>query len=207
MKAITRRAFMRLAAVSPVVGAAAAGIIVSNASDAADAVWPEVKALVDIEVIETDEPTDKEGAEYNVVKDLVEEMNKHDAENPELEFRYFIHCNYSGLGILNRMGRLERELYEPNQNRGYMHSLWLPLNLGGCYTAVSVGTTRVQKADIFLIAQTKGTNPNGIRDYEHSVMVTSRYFDVDYTELGEALMQHALCHDAVNGLLKNGIEV
>ena len=70
---------------------------------------------------------------YDVINDLVEKMNKFDELHPDcIEDNYIIHCNYSGLGILNRTGYLEKNDYLPDFNRGYYHILWIPLALPGC---------------------------------------------------------------------------
>lgn len=136
------------------------------------------------------EPTDKERKEYNVIDDLVEEMNKHDAENPDKEFRYFIHCNYSGLGMLNQTGQLEKDCCECSFNRGYRHVLWIPVDLEGVSRGINVGTTRIQKADITLVACfEKDCCGWDMHHPRHLHWITTRCFDVDYTESGKALMR------------------
>ena len=127
--------------------------------------------------------------EYNVIDDLVEEMNKHDNSFPGSEFRYFIHCNYSGLGMLNTTGRLKEEEYEINLNRGYRYVLWIPVKLFRGFWSISVGTNIFQKADIILLAcNTKecyGWEPH-LRNY---IEIAHRCFNVDYTKSGKALME------------------
>ena len=80
-------------------------------------------------------------------------MNMYDKYHPGQEFRYVIHCNYSGLGWLDISGKLEKGVYEPSLNRGYRHVLWIPLSLKGCRCrgGVNVGTDKTQKIDIRLM--------------------------------------------------------
>jgi len=124
--------------------------------------------------------------EYDVIDDLVEEMNKHDTKHPEQEFRYFIYCNYSGLGMLDSTGQLTRGMYRPDIRRGYRYLLWFPLNLQGYLRGVNVGISIIQKADIILVCcPEKCCKEFHIRHYE---LVTQRFFNVDYSERGKSLM-------------------
>lgn len=210
MKAITRRTFMRLAAVHSIAGAVVGSVITSNAvgkekSDESDvrrccdvfhSVLEFPKGIWQREPIHTIRASEIKAetiaqSEYSVIDDLVEEMNRHDAENPGQKLRYFIHCNYSGLGMLNQTKQLTRGMYKPDIWRGYRHVLWFPLNLQGCMRGVSVGTTRIQKADIALVACSEKDCCGWDAHHHHPQLhwVTTRCFDVDYTELGKALMR------------------
>lgn len=137
------------------------------------------------------EPTDEEREGYDVIDDLVEEMNRHDKLFLNREIQYAIHTNYSGLGILKATGHLEKEEYEPSLNRGYKHVLWIPVNLPGVSRGVCVGTSAFMKADISLMAYLEEKNKAQKIALRHYWLVTTRCFDVDCTESGKALM--SLC--------------
>lgn len=66
---------------------------------------------------------------YDLIADLVEEMNKFDKKIPNTLISYTIHCNYTGLAFLNDTGELDKyydRVYGYAMRKGYTHTLWIP---------------------------------------------------------------------------------
>ena len=127
---------------------------------------------------------------YNLIDDLVDEMNKRDREHPEYELLYNIRCNYSGLGWLDAHGKLEKERLHSfsdyalrNISNGYL--LDIPLRYDCCRGVISIETC-IQKVDIQLLCYQANYYSNGFLE---SHVVITRCSNIDYTKRGKDLMR------------------
>jgi hypothetical protein len=135
--------------------------------------------------------SDKEGKDYNLIADLVEEMKGFDKKVPNQNITYFIHCNYTGLAFLNDTGLLcEKEADERILNPWWRFILWIPVYHHGTYHGVVEIRMRPEVIgfDIGLSARYKTKSvKNNLNLVDTWIFVTTRCFNVNRDEEGRII--------------------
>lgn len=125
--------------------------------------------------------------EYNLIDDLVEEMNRYIKEHPTHEFEYFIRCNYSGLGWLDTYGcKRKQNQSDMHEDYKWVYVIRFPstFGLGESYQEMDIIFDCTEKTDIVL------ETFEGTRGFHDNMrIVTSRCCAIDYTKRGKKLME------------------
>lgn len=126
--------------------------------------------------------------EYDLIADLVEEMNEFNKKLPKTKISYSIHCNYTGLAFLNDTGGLDRDdFYGYAMQRGYTHHLWIAhkhwikRTLTKSSVFMHVLVLLYINADIQLVARYFKKSKDTL------TIVTTRCFNVDREEEGKKI--------------------
>lgn len=146
--------------------------------------------------------------EYDLIADLVEEMNNFDKMHPNTHISYSIHCNYTGLAFLNDTGELDKDvLYRCGPAPWvYTHYLWIPYKLWLLrrtptpvgYTSlinvmlVPLHTIKARPHDLQLIAETTERCSFDINAGIHNhrslyELISTRCFNVNRNEEGKII--------------------
>lgn len=162
--------------------------------------------------IDPDSEWAKENKKYDLIADLVEEMNNFDKKIPDTYISYSIHCNYTGLAFLNDMGQLERDDFA-NQVK---YKFWIPyshwqqrISFVRYMPIINVIVRPNLSSDLGLIAQ-YSTRRNILNKLENVwTLVTTRCFNVNRNEEGKKIAMggwrptplqtkcQALCKEAI----------
>jgi len=166
---INRRNFMKMLAVVPAaIGLSKAESAPSTPTAPSEPIEPQKK--------------------YDLIADLVEEMNKYDKKFPEQNVKYYIHCSYTGLAFLYETGLIKREYYDdPSIKHPFeLHAFDMKVSY---FVPVAVMTT---KSDLALIGRTTekcSFDINaGIHNHRYRYeLVTTRCFNVNREEEGKII--------------------